>query len=317
MELGLAVEQSPYLAGGFLSGVTIVDTQPALVEETIVQRQTYRSVGGAVAYPFSRTRRVEFGASYDNLSYDEQVRTTLTSLRTGHVIRDETVTTALVSPLHLGTASVAAVVDSSVFGATSPVAGQRARFELAPTSGSITFASAIADYRRYIMPADFYTIAGRVLHVGRYGAGGEDPRLLPLFLGYPEFIRGYGIGSFTAGECTASAASSCQEFDRLLGSRLLIGSLELRFPLLRPFGVRSGMYGPLPIEVAFFTDGGVAWSRGDRPSLFGGDRQGVSSAGLTFRVNLLGFAVAQIDLARPFQRPNRGWVWGFSLTPGF
>jgi outer membrane protein assembly factor BamA len=167
------------------------------------------------------------------------------------------------------------------------------------------------------MPVDFYTIAGRVLHVGRYGAGGEDTRLLPLFLGYPEFIRGYGIGSFTAAECTTSATSSCQEFDRLLGSRMLIGNVEFRFPLLRPFGVRSGMYGPLPIEVALFTDGGVAWSRGDRPNFLGGDRQGVASASLTFRVNLLGFAVAQIDLARPFQRPGREWVWAFSLTPGF
>jgi hypothetical protein len=31
----------------------------------------------------------------------------------------------------------------------------------------------------------------------------------------------------------------------------------------------------------------------------------------------LGFAVAQIDLAHPFQRPARNWVWAFSLTPGF
>ena len=37
----------------------------------------------------------------------------------------------------------------------------------------------------------------------------------------------------------------------------------------------------------------------------------------TLRTNLLGFAVAQIDYAHPFDRPGRGWVWGFSLTPGF
>jgi hypothetical protein len=34
-------------------------------------------------------------------------------------------------------------------------------------------------------------------------------------------------------------------------------------------------------------------------------------------MNLFGFAVAQIDMAHPFQRPGRGVVWGFSLTPGF
>jgi outer membrane protein assembly factor BamA len=167
------------------------------------------------------------------------------------------------------------------------------------------------------MPARFYTIAGRVMHVGRYGAGGEDTRLLPLFLGYPDLMRGYGIGSFEASECTVTAASDCPEFDRLIGSRLLVGNLELRFPLLRPFGVRSGMYGPIPVEVAFFADAGVAWMRADRPSFAGGDRRGVSSAGVTFRVNVFGFAVAQIDFARPFQRPGRGWVWAFSLTPGY
>jgi hypothetical protein len=314
---GLTAEQSPYVAGGFLTGVTVTGGQPALVEETIVQRQTYRGMNGIISYPFDQTRRIEVGGGYANLSYDQQVRTRLTSLRTGRIISDETTTTALISPLHLGTTTIAAVSDSTTFGATSPVAGGRTRFEIAPAFGSIVFASAIADYRRYVMPASFYTIAGRILHVGRYGSGGEDLRLLPLFIGYPELVRGYGIGSFTAQECTAGPTTSCQEFDRLLGSRMLIGNLELRFPLLRPFGVRSGMYGPLPVEVALFTDGGVAWNRGDRPSFLGGDRQGVSSAGLTFRVNLMGFAVAQIDLARPFQRPGRGWVWGFGLTPGF
>jgi outer membrane protein assembly factor BamA len=106
-------------------------------------------------------------------------------------------------------------------------------------------------------------------------------------------------------------------FDRLLGSRLLVGNVELRFPLLRPFGVRSNMYGTVPIEVALFADGGVAWTPGQTPTFAGGDRRPVSSAGLTLRVNAFRFAVVQTDFAYPFQRPGRGWVWGFSLTPGF
>ena len=141
--------------------------------------------------------------------------------------------------------------------------------------------------------------------------------MLPLFIGYPELLRGYDIGSFNASECTQTFTGSCVEFDRLLGSRMLLTNLELRFPLLRPFGVGSRMYGPLPTEVALFADGGIAWTAGDRPGIFGGHRQTVSSAGVTFRVNLFGFAVAQIDMAHPFQRPGRDLVWGFSLTPGF
>ena len=86
---------------------------------------------------------------------------------------------------------------------------------------------------------------------------------------------------------------------------------------MRPFGVTDRMYGPVPIEVAFFLDSGVAWNRRERPSILNGNRDAVSSGGVSFRTNLLGFAVAQIDLARPFDRPDKGWVWGFSLTPGF
>jgi outer membrane protein assembly factor BamA len=98
---------------------------------------------------------------------------------------------------------------------------------------------------------------------------------------------------------------------------MLLGNVELRFPLLRPFGASSRMYGPLPAEVALFADTGVAWQRGERPSVFGGTRGGVSSAGVTVRVNLAGFAVGQFDVARPFQRPVAGWVVQFTLAPGF
>jgi outer membrane protein assembly factor BamA len=185
-----------------------------------------------------------------------------------------------------------------------------------PTFGDLKMTTALMDYRRYFMPARLYTIAVRGLHYGRYGTGGEDGRLIPLFIGYPEFVRGYGINSFESGECGSSA--TCPTFDRLVGSRMLVGNIEFRFPLLRPFrSVDSNVYGPLPVEVAFFLDGGVTWNKGDKPSFFNGTREPVSSGGVSLRANLMGFAVAQIDFARPFDRPGRGWIWGFSLTPGF
>jgi outer membrane protein assembly factor BamA len=209
------------------------------------------------------------------------------------------------------------VFDNSLYGATSPVAGQRYRFELTPTAGTIAFTGVLADYRRYLAPVPFYTVATRVLHYGRYGGGAEDDRLPPLFVGYPQLVRGYDIGSFDAGECAGGAPASCPAFDRLLGSRLLVGNAELRFPLLRPFGVRQGMYGPIPIEVAVFGDAGVAWTADREPTFLGGDRKPVASVGVTFRANLFGFAVGQLDFARPLQRPGKGWMWAFNLTPGF
>ena len=77
------------------------------------------------------------------------------------------------------------------------------------------------------------------------------------------------------------------------------------------------MYGPLPIEVALFADGGTAWSRNQRPSVFGGSRDGVASAGVALRVSLLGFAVGEFDFSRPFQRSTKGWVFGFNFQPGW
>ena len=179
------------------------------------------------------------------------------------------------------------------------------------------FASVLADYRRYVMPVPFYTIAARVMHYGRYGGASDDARLFPLFIGYPNLVRGYDVNTFDAADCRPTATSDCPAFDRLVGSRLLVGNLELRFPLLRPFGASQRMYGPVPVEVAFFADGGVAWNRNEKPSFLGGSRQGVGSAGVTLRVNLFGFAVGSFDFARPFQRVGKGWVFQFNLSPGF
>ena len=48
-----------------------------------------------------------------------------------------------------------------------------------------------------------------------------------------------------------------------------------------------------------------------------GDRQAVSSAGVTLRANVLGYFVGQFDFVRPFQRPGRGWMFQFNISPGF
>ena len=175
---------------------------------------------------------------------------------TGDVISQQRQTQSLARSLNLGMASAAFVSDTSSFGATSPILGERYRIQVSPTYGSLRFTSVLADYRRYFMPASFYTIATRVLHYGRYGSGGEDFRLVPMFIGYPQLVRGYGIGSISADECTPTPDGTCPEFDRLIGSRMLVGNVEFRFPLLRPFGATGRMYGPVPTEVAFFADGG-------------------------------------------------------------
>ena len=41
------------------------------------------------------------------------------------------------------------------------------------------------------------------------------------------------------------------------------------------------------------------------------------SAGAGFRFNLFGFAVAEVNLVRPFDRPAKNWIWEFNFQPGF
>jgi hypothetical protein len=314
---GLLGGQVPYLSGGIRTSLGDVDGHPVIIDETILLRQTDRSAAGLVAYPFNRAQRLEFQGGFSQLTFDRITRTEAYSLVTGQLLLDERDTVEVADPLHLATSSAAFVHDTSIFGATSPVQGGRYRLEVAPTFGGINFTSVLTDYRRYFMPRSFYTVAGRVLHYGRYGSGGDDDRMFPLFLGYPSLVRGYDVNSFSPVECVPNATSTCPAFDRLLGTRLLVGNLEFRFPLLRPFGVSQNMYGPLPVEVAFFADGGVAWAAGEKPDFFGGSREAVGSAGVAFRVNVFGFMVAEFDVARPFQRPEQGWMFAFHLTPGF
>ena len=183
---------------------------------------------------------------------------------------------------------------------------------------SIKFVGVLADYRRYFMPARPFTLAFRALHYGRYGSGGEDQRISPLFIGYPNLVRGYDVNSFDARECGIDPNSDCPVFDQLLGSKILVGNAELRFP---PFGAITGsrrnLYGPLPLELVFFGDTGVAWTEAQNPEfLSDGTRKFVSSVGAGARVNLFGYAVVEVDYVKPLDR-DKGWHWVFNFSPGF
>jgi Tol biopolymer transport system component len=312
---GLVGGQVPYMTGGVRARTQNIGGVPAYVEETIIFRQTDRSAAGVVAYPFNRARRVEFQGGVSQIAFDEVTYTEAYDLRNGGLIFRDTQEVEVAESLTMGTASAALVFDTSIFGATSPVGGQRYRLEVAPTTGDLRYTSFLADYRRYFMPAQFYTLATRVIHYGRYGSGGEDSRLYPLYIGYPSLVRGYDVNTIDASEC-GPVLNVCPAFDRLVGSRILVGNLEFRFPLLRPFGAEPGMYGPLPVEVALFADAGVAWSQATTPEFFGGQAGHVSSVGAAFRVNFLGFAVGEFSFAHPLQR-ERDWVFQFHLSPGF
>ena len=313
---GLIAEHVPYVTGSYGQGLTVVGGQPVIVQEQVRITQLNSGASAVAQYPFSRVQRVEVSAGARRIGFAAEVETQFFSPFTGDLLDQQREDLPHPDAINLGEATAALVYDSSIYGATGPLIGRRYRFEYSQMAGTLTYGGLLADYRRYFMPARRFTVAVRGLHYGRYGADSEDPRLTPLFIGYQGLVRGYDYGSFDASECESLDMTTCEAFDRLNGSRVAVAGAELRFPLLGLFS-RKSYYGAFPIEMALFADAGIAWTSDIKPRFAGGEREWARSAGVAWRVNVLGFAIAEIDFVRPLDRSRRGWLWQFGLTPGF
>ena len=99
------------------------------------------------------------------------------------------------------------------------------------------------------------------------------------------------------------------------------------------FGLINFPY--LPLEVSPFFDAGLAWTNAQAPQLrldqYGNntpagpagpyqpcaERIPVFSTGISFRVNILGYMILETYVAKPFQRPTKGHVWGVQIAPGW
>ncbi|MDH5643696.1 MAG: BamA/TamA family outer membrane protein, partial [Gemmatimonadota bacterium] len=315
---GLTVGQIPQRYGRLLRGQTIDSVfGPVFIEQLDVTRQINKQFSLAASYPFSRVWRVEAGAGLQRFTFNREIQVNKYDLAF-NLLEHTKVKEPFGRPLNLITSSVALVHDNSFFGATSPIMGQRYRVGLSPFIGSLNIMNASIDLRKYLMPIRPFTIAARITHFGRYGQDAEDPVLSDVYLGLPSLVRGYEYNSVIE-ECFNT--NYCL-FDDLWGSRVAVGSAELRFPLFGTFGIGPGMYGIFPAELAVFGDIGVAWSQtgvvADRPTFLGGQKELLASAGVALRLNVFGILLLEIDRVYPFSRlPDRPWHWQFALQPGF
>ncbi|MGE3276178.1 MAG: BamA/TamA family outer membrane protein [Vicinamibacterales bacterium] len=309
--------RQPYVTGFVSSGIEPVQGQDAIVERVVRDRQIEQGVSAVTEYPFSRATRLEIDASLTHLTFDREITERAYDPVTGAQLTQDTTNRQLARPVTLGGTSVALVRDTSVFGATGPIVGHRSRLELAPTFGGLRFTTAVADVRQYWMPFQPVTLAARVLHVGRYGGDSDSVRLSPLYVGFPNLVRGYGVGSFDATDCGGLTADGrCGAIDDLVGSRLLVTGVEVRAPLVGLFKGELD-YGPIPIDLVGFFDAGVAWDGQSSPQHFGGDRPWARSAGAGLRINAFGYVVVELDAVRPFDRVDNGWRFAFAIRPGF
>jgi outer membrane protein assembly factor BamA len=220
--------------------------------------------------------------------------------------------------------SLAYVADNSLFGLTGPITGRRMRFQIGEAVGNLKFANYLADYRRYD-PIIFNTLtfATRIFTLQSVG---RDEGFFQNYIGRPDYVRGYDRANFSYYECTSAfgvaTGSQCNN-QQLAGSRVAVGNIELRFPIIRRFDL--GPVGLPPVDGHFFYDAGLAWNRGqtisfNKPSnydpLTDTQRYAYTSAGFGMRVNLFGIAILQWDYAHPYgvgRKPN----WTFSLGAGY
>jgi len=298
---------------------------PALVEQELIQRIINNDVSVFASYPFNSVLRVELTAGFRNIGFSNTLYTWAYSMETGTEIFYSEEHPAAPPSLNYGYVTGGLYYDTGIFGATSPILGQSFGLEISPAIGNISFESVYADLRKYIIPIKPFTLAFRAMHIGRYGPDAEDERFYPLYIGYWDLVRGYD-------EYTST---STFDYGRLFGSKMLVGNVELRFPLLRVLHLGKGYFGAWPLEFYAFYDWGIAWANEPgywwggydangnpdpklvRPWFLGGDRKPLTSTGIGIRTNLFGMLVMGLNYVYPFADPATGWHFQFYISPGF
>jgi Tol biopolymer transport system component len=290
---------------------------------TNVRRLVVRSVFGQAFYPVSRFQRIEGALRFANVDdailqikepYDPA---------TGIATEDPFLETDNLPGVNYLQPAAALVFDNSLFGYVGPFYGHRYRLEFAQTLGDWRFSQVTADYRRYDQIIGPIVLATRALYFGRIG---RDAREFRIFAGSTDLIRGNTSGSYRRNECLDSndpgTETGCAALDRLIGTQIGVGSVEIRFPILNPsFGLPQAFP---PIEGAIFYDIGLAWDNqstlkwnreaGDDPIRV---RTPLKTLGFSVRTNLFGFAIARVDYSIPQERTAVKGLWTFSLGPTF
>lgn len=312
---GVAGGVAPYRTGFVTLTQDPVTNQTLLTE--VIQRQISRGGQASVSYPLNTGTRLEFSGGARQLALSTETLTNVYDTATGKLIDQLRNNVHDGKPLYLAESLAAIVHDTAFYGATSPIYGWRSRLEVGQSIGSLNYMTTLIDVRKYFMPVRPFTVAVRGLQYSRWGNDAEDVRLAELYAGYPELVRGYGLGSFDVSDCTElSAGDKCAVFNNLRGSGLFVANLEVRAPVVGMFK-REIDYGRFPVEVAGFFDAGMSWTREDRPAFLGGDRQVVRSAGAAVRMSILGLFVVEVAASHPFDRIGAGMQWQIMMRQGF
>lgn len=295
---------------------------PVLVSEIQILRIFNQTASGFVHYPFSTTLRLEGGLNVGNQTFSLEARRNLFDPFSGffYGTENERLPTGdsyffnqfftIEKGFTAGT-NIALVGDNSHFGLTSPLYGYRFRLSADRSFGINDYTSFLADYRHYIWkkPVSF---AFRGFGLVRFE--NEVSSVFPIYAGQMGFVRGY---DFLFDNRGAEEFGGVQ-FNQFLGSKMLMGSFEIRTPFTGPKQLALIGSNIFFTDLALFFDAGIAFNEfgdiGDDTLQFTPEL--ATSVGLSLRINFFGAMILEPYWAYPLKKDSRV-VFGFNFIPGW
>ena len=295
------------------------------VQQQVLARYIQRSAFLAGLYPLNRFKRVEYGASFNNIDRSLMFLSYGVDYAYGYTTNTYIDSIVNLSSLNFAAPYVAFVHDNTINGYTGPIFGQRYRFELEHAAGNLSWTNYNVDYRRYdAILFSYLTLATRVQTAISVGSDSAEQNF-PKYIGRADIIRGYDRENYSSNSCqTVTSGTAACSATQLLGSRVAFANVELRFPVLRALKAFGTTIGLPPVDGLFFYDAGVAWSKGQsvtvsRPADYDWQTQRypLRSYGYGFRVNLFNFAILRIDKSYPLDGASKKGYWYWTLGPSY
>ena len=319
---GVSLSHIPYRTGFSSFDQAILPGTETLVPviRTDLLRIFEQQLSFMASYPFNITTRVEaqIGSSYRFFRLD---RYTDYYRPDGIFLGRERERIPIDGDLVIGNTLIkkafthnvggALVGDNSYFGMTSPLRGYRYRLGYDRYFGGYDFNAVTADARKYFR-ANPITFAVRGFHYTRFGEDANS--FFPMFIGQMGMVRGYNLSGREFGENYGLRVS------QVTGSKVLLGSAEVRLPFTGPERLALIGSGFLFTDLNLFFDIGVAFNEYGKIS-FDADPEPdesvvLMSAGMSVRINLFGAMVLEPYYAFPLREGGSG-VFGLNFIPGW
>lgn len=324
------------------------NTFPALKATTNLIRIFDQGLNVFAHYPFSTTLRLEGGVAgtYRSFRWDEYNDYYIGDQFRGYQLaasdrmRIPTEDALILDQFYTirkgtgGNANVAFVGDNSYFGLTAPLAGHRFRASVEQYFGNDNYTGLLLDGRKYFWMKPI-SIAVRSTNYLRWEKVTNS--VYPLFLGNMGFVR--GLGSILNNDIESLGLT----FSQLVGSKMALGSVEVRLPFTGPKRLALIPSSFLLTDLNVFVDGGVVFdsfndfSEGKPYDFISRDENGniildssgrpfyetrtakptfITTVGASLRINLFGALIIEPYYAMPLLQGSR-FRFGINLIPGW